>query len=83
MLKANGRTFLHDLDDVKDHVPDRTVDMSYLVLRELALPFGAWVEAIRASRNQYAAANGLAADNQIFDWLDMGDHPVIAGIPEE
>ena len=31
VAKANGRTFLHDLDDVKDHVPDRTVDMSYLV----------------------------------------------------
>ena len=83
VLKANGRTFLHDLDDVKDHVPDRTVDMSYLVQRELDLPFGAWVEAIRAARNQYAAANGLAVDTQTFDWLDMGDHPVIAGIPEE
>jgi hypothetical protein len=83
VAKANGRTFLHDLDDVKDHVPDRTVDMSYLVQRELALPFGAWVEAIRASRNQYARANGLAVDAQAFDWLDMGDHPVIAGIPGE
>jgi hypothetical protein len=83
VLKANGRTFFHDLDDVKDHVPDRTVDMSYLVQRELALPFGAWIEAIRTARNQFAQANGIAADNQAFDWLDMGDHPVIAGIPEE
>jgi hypothetical protein len=84
VLNANGRTFLHDLDDVKDHVPDRTVDMSYLVLREIAMThFGEWVEAIRAARNQYAQANGIAADNQKFDWLDMGDHPVIAGIPEE
>lgn len=83
VLKANGRTFLHDLDDVKDHVPDRTADMSYLVQREVALPFGQWVEAIRAARNQYARANGIALDNQAFDWLDMGDHPVIAGIPGE
>jgi hypothetical protein len=84
VLKANGRTFLHDLDDVKDHVPDRTVDMSYLVLREIAMtPFGEWVEAIRAARNQYARANGIALDNQAFDWLDLGDHPVIAGIPGE
>jgi hypothetical protein len=83
VLHANGRTFLHDLDDVKDHVPDRTVDLSYLVQRELALPFGQWVEAIRAARNQYARANGIAPDNQAFDWLDMGDHPVIAGIPGE
>jgi hypothetical protein len=57
--------------------------MSYLVQRELALPFGAWIEAIRTARNQFAQANGIAADNQAFDWLDMGDHPVIAGIPEE
>lgn len=83
VLKANGRTFLHDLDDVKDHVPDRTVGMSYLVQRELALPFGAWVESIRAARNQYAQANGIPVDRQAFDWLDMGDHPVIAGIPGE
>lgn len=83
VAQANGRTFLHELDDVKDHVPDRTVDMSYLVDRELQLPFGAWVEAIRAARNQYAAANRLAADPLRFDWLDMGDHPVVAGIPEE
>jgi len=83
VAQANGRTFLHELDDVKDHVPDRTVDMSYLVDRELQLPFGAWVEAIRSARNQYAAANHLAADAQKFDWLDMGDHPVVAGIPEE
>ncbi len=83
VLTANGRTFLHEVDDVKDHVPDRTVDMSYLVQRELALPFGTWVETIRAARNQYARANGIALDDQKFDWLDMGDHPVIAGIPEE
>jgi hypothetical protein len=83
VAQANGRTFLHELDDVKDHMPDRTVDMSYLIDRELQLPFGAWVEAIRAARNQYAAANHLVANAQKFDWLDMGDHPVVAGIPEE
>jgi hexosaminidase len=44
VAEANGRIFLHELDDVKDHLPDRTVDMSYLVYRELMLPFGDWVE---------------------------------------
>ena len=83
VAEANGRKFLHELDDVKDHVPDRTVDMSYLVDRELHLPFGEWVEAIRAARNQYASANQMATDPLKFDWLDMGDHPVVAGIPEE
>jgi hypothetical protein len=69
--EANGRKFFHELDDVKDHVPDRTVDMSYLVERELRLPFGKWVAAIRAARNHFAAANQLPADTRGFDWLDL------------
>jgi len=81
--EANGRKFVHELDDVKDHVPDRTVDMSYLVYRELQLPFGQWVEAIRSARNQFAATNGLTLDQGKFDWLDMRDHPVVGGVPEE
>ena len=75
---ANGRVFLHELDDVKDHVPDRTIDMRYIVLRELDLPFGAWVESIRAARNSFASAHSLPLDTVKFDWLDMGDHPVVA-----
>ncbi len=59
VAEANGRKFLHQLDDVKDHVPDRTVDMTYLVFRELQLPFGEWVSCIRGARNQYAAAHQL------------------------
>ena len=53
----------HELDDVKDHVPDRTVDMkSDLVYRELAeLPFGQWVEAIRSARNQFRSGERIAA----------------------
>jgi hexosaminidase len=68
---ANGRKFFHELDDVKDHVPDRTVDMSYLLERELRLPLGEWVAAIRTSRNQFATANHLPADTRRFDWLDL------------
>jgi hexosaminidase len=37
VAEANGRHFLHEVDDVKDHLPDRTVDMTYLVERELRL----------------------------------------------
>jgi hexosaminidase len=75
VTEANGRRFLHELDDVKDHLPDRTADMSYLVYRELNLPFGEWVEAIRAVRNRFAAAHRLPLDNQHFDWLDTGVPP--------
>lgn len=83
VAEANGRKFLHDLDDVKDHIPDRTVDMNYLILRQLQLPFGQWIETVRTARNRYAAANGRKPDNRPFDWLDLGDHPVVGGVPEE
>ena len=70
VAEANGRRFLHELDDVKDHVPDRTVDMSYLVYRQLLLPFGEWVEQVQSARNQYAKANNLPSRNEKFDWKD-------------
>ena len=68
---ANGRTFLHELDDVKDHPGDRTVDLGYEVLRETLLPLGDWVEQIRQARNRYAAAHGLPANDRVFDWKDL------------
>jgi hexosaminidase len=68
--EANGRHFLHELDDVKDHLPDRTVDLSYLVYREKLLPFGAWVDAVRSARNQFAAAHHLPLAHDSFDWND-------------
>ncbi len=70
VAEANGRKFLHELDDVKDHVPDRTVDMTYLVGRELLLPFGDWVASIQTARNDFAAAHHLLADTREFKWLD-------------
>jgi hypothetical protein len=71
VAEANGRRFLHQVDDVKDHLPDRTVDMTYLVYRELLLPFGEWVEQVRAVRNQYAASHGMPPQNERFDWKDL------------
>jgi hypothetical protein len=47
VAEANGRKFLHELDDIKDHVPDRRVDMSYLVYRQLLLPFDQWIEQLK------------------------------------
>jgi hypothetical protein len=71
IAEANGRRFVHELDDVKDHLPDRTVDMTYLVYRELLLPFGDWVEQVRSVRNQYAAAHALPVQKASFDWQDL------------
>jgi hypothetical protein len=46
--EANGRRFLHELDDIKDHLADRTVDLGYMVQRERLLPWEKWMESLRA-----------------------------------
>jgi hypothetical protein len=70
VLKANGRQFLHELDDVKDHASDRTMDLSYMIQRELLLPFADWVNQARAARNQCAQAHIMPLNNQSLDWRD-------------
>ena len=82
VAEANGRRYVHELDDVKDHLPDRTADMSYLVYRELMLPFGEWVEQVRAARDEYAQAHKLPLRKSRFDWKDL--KPVyVPPAPEE
>jgi hypothetical protein len=71
LAEANGRRFLHEVDDVKDHLPDRTIDMSYLVYRELLLPLGEWVDQVRNARNTYAKVHNLALRNGLFNWKDL------------
>ena len=71
VAEANGRQFLHESDDVKDHLPDRTVDMSYLVYRETLLPFGDWVNSIAAARNQFATAHHLPVVEYHLAWDDL------------
>jgi hexosaminidase len=68
---ANGRHFLHELDDVKDHLADRTVDMSFLVYREKLLPFGDWVNSIAEARNEFAAAHHLPVIAYKLSWDDF------------
>lgn len=68
--EANGRRFLNAVDDVKDHQPVRTVDMSYLVYRELLYPLGKWLDSVVAARNSYAAANKLPVRTYQFHWND-------------
>lgn len=68
VAEANGRRYLDQVDDVKDHLPVRTVDMSYLIYRELQYPLGEWAQSIRASRNQFAKAHGLAPRSGNLEW---------------
>jgi hypothetical protein len=54
------------VDDVKDHQPVRTVDMSYLIYRELLYPLGTWANKVIAMRNEYAAAHHLPVHDYKF-----------------
>ena len=68
VAKANGRRFLHQVDDVKDHLPDRTVDMSYLVHREMLLPVDDWFARAQRARNAYAQAHRLPVKQSALAW---------------
>jgi hypothetical protein len=68
--EANGRKFVDKVDDVKDHQPARTIDMSYLVYRELLYPLGDWATKVIAARNKYAADNHLPARDYTFNWKE-------------
>jgi hypothetical protein len=78
VAEANGRRFVDQVDDVKDHLPVRTVDMTYLIYRQLWYPLGDWAAKTQAVRNQYAAASGLPARSGLWDWKDTA---VMAGPP--
>jgi hypothetical protein len=66
--EANGRVFLDKVDDVKDHLPGRTVDMTYLIYRELLYPLDDWAEKTLAVRNQYAQEHQLPSRDFQLDW---------------
>jgi hypothetical protein len=80
VAEANGRRFVDQVDDVKDHLPVRTVDMTYLIYRQLWYPLGDWAAKTQAVRNQYAGANGLPARSSQWDWKDTA---VTAGPPRD
>ena len=65
---ANGRQFVDKVDDVKDHLPVRTVDMTYLIYRQLLYPLGEWAAAVQAVRNHYAEAHQLPPRTGSWDW---------------
>jgi hexosaminidase len=71
--EANGRRYLDKVDDVKDHHPVRTVDMSYLVYRELLYPLGDWADQVMAVRNSYAQAHKVPPREGKLDWKNTED----------
>jgi len=71
VAEANGRTFLDKVDDVKDHFPVRTVDMTYLIYRQLLYPLGDWAAKVEAARNAYAKAHDMPSQSRQWDWKDV------------
>jgi hypothetical protein len=61
VAEGNGRKFLDKVDDVKDHLPVRTADMSYLIYRQLLYPFDDWAAKVQTVRNEFAQAHNLPA----------------------
>jgi hexosaminidase len=59
VAEANGRKYVHQVDDVKDHPPVRTVDISYLVYRQLNYPLDKWAEQVVQARNEFARKKNL------------------------
>jgi hypothetical protein len=68
VAEANGRIYLDQVDDVKDHEPVRTVDMSYLIYRQLKYPLGQWAEEVTRARNRFAEKNGLTMRTETLSW---------------
>jgi hypothetical protein len=56
------------VDDVKDHQPGRTVDMSYLIYRQLKYPLGKWAEDVLTARNQFAKTHNLPLRTGSLEW---------------
>ncbi|MBL7698554.1 MAG: family 20 glycosylhydrolase [Chitinophagaceae bacterium] len=69
--EANGRVFLDKVDDVKDHVPVRTVDMTYLIYRQLNYPMDKWWDEVLNARNKLAAEKNLPLRNSKLDWKNV------------
>jgi hexosaminidase len=70
VAEANGRRFVDRVDDVKDHLPVRTVDMTYLIYRQLLYPLGQWASDVQVARNQYAQAHGLPNRTATWNWKE-------------
>jgi hypothetical protein len=71
--EANGRKYLDQVDDIKDHIPVRTVDMSYLIYRQLKYPLGKWAEDVVNARNEFARKNNMPIRTEIVTWEKIGE----------
>lgn len=69
--EANGRRYLNTVDDVKDHQPGRTADMSYLVYRQLNYSLDKWAENVLNNRNVFAHKKHLPLRKEKLEWKSL------------
>jgi len=58
-VPVGGRTFLHVMDDVKDHFADRRPDLSYHLAPYESIGLDKWCDALAGIIRAYAEAHGL------------------------
>lgn len=56
---VNGKTFVHVLDDTKDHFADRTPDLRFLRVPEESIGLPAWLRKLNATIQAYAKARNI------------------------
>jgi hypothetical protein len=73
VTEANTRKYLHAVDDVKDHKPIRTPDMSYLIYHELMYPMDNWAKETLKTRNEFARKHSLRQRQFDLDWKNYSN----------
>ena len=71
--EANGRKYLNIVDDVKDHQPGRTTDMSYLIYRQLNYSLDKWAESVVNNRNAFAGSKNLPLRKEKWQWKSLDE----------
>jgi len=64
---VNGKTFLHVLDDTKDHWADRRADWSYMIAPEESIQLEQWMEQLSGVIRDYAGKHGIAIDSVVLE----------------
>jgi hypothetical protein len=65
--EVGGQSFVHVLDDTKDHFADRRSDLSYLIAPEESIGLEDWMKRLSDVLKAYAKQNQVSLDSIILD----------------
>jgi hypothetical protein len=60
---VGGKTFVHVLDDTKDHWADRRADLSYMIAPEESIGLEDWMNKLGTVIRDYARAKNVSVQN--------------------